>query len=365
MSWTSTTVITAAGLAAAAFGALAPATGCSDDAQSLYGTATGSGGHGTAGAHPGGGEGGSSGVACGCLLGEGPYCGRRAREEAIAQGCSIEGLEQQLDDLLKCEDDRWSTLEVCSDGCTYTPDSPELDDACDLAECDCFVQVAWCGAGAAKEAADMGCQIPLLPEHHGDILYCPDGVWSVREACPMGCVEAPTGTPDYCSSVAEYRLPYDCNASFTCSNGNHTSSHDGKDEYAYDFAMPVGTTIRASRAGQVLRVRMVVQPGHPCYDGGGSECANLANTVEVLHSDGTVALYMHLSDASVTQGTPVAQGAAIGLSGNSGWSTGPHLHTQVQQNCGIWWCQSLPFAYQENGALTTGTVATSENCAGS
>lgn len=69
-----------------------------------------------------------------------------------------------------------------------------------LPVCDCFVKEAWCGSGVAKEAAEKGCSVPLLPEHAGDILACPGGKWGVKEACKEGCVEAPAGTADSCKA---------------------------------------------------------------------------------------------------------------------------------------------------------------------
>lgn len=300
--------------------------------------------------------------ACGCLLGEGPYCAGRAKAEAAAAGCTIDLLDGHANDLLKCEGDAWTVLQSCSGTCEYDGASAQLDDACVLPECDCFVHVAWCGSGAGKKAATLGCQIPLLPEHNGDILYCPGGVWSVKTECALGCVEAPEGTPDYCNDNSGYRAPWTCGDTYKCTSGNHTSNHDGKDEYAYDFGMPVGTVLRAMRPGTVLRVRNVSQPGDSCYNGGGSACANYANTVEIKHADGTVALYMHLSTLSASIGAHVERGDVIGKSGNSGWSTGPHLHVQVQQDCGIWWCQSIPFKFAESSSVVTGTSVTSQNC---
>jgi len=252
-------------------------------------------------------------------------------------------------------------LSPCAGGCAFTPGEGKLDDACELPVCDCFVQEAWCGAGAGKEAASRGCRIPLLPEHDGDILGCPGGQWGVKQACADGCVEQPTGTPDGCRSGSSYRLPYNCGVSRRCSSGNHTTNHTGKDAYAYDFSMSMGSTVRAMRDGTVLRTRYPTPPGSTCYAGGGSACANYANTVEVKHADGTVGLYMHLSALSVSKGDAVARGDALGKSGNSGWSTGPHLHVQVQSACGTWWCQSLPFTFQE-GAVATGTTLSSGNC---
>ena len=67
--------------------------------------------------------------------------------------------------------------------------------------CKCFVQSAWCGSGAAKQAALLGCTIPLLPAHNGDILGCSGNAWVVQKACALGCSEAPKGTPDTCKSA--------------------------------------------------------------------------------------------------------------------------------------------------------------------
>jgi hypothetical protein len=310
------------------------------------------GGTGDAGAPP---------APCGCVAGEGPYCEARARAAAEDAGCLLPVFSTDGGALLACEGEAWRVLEGCGGGCSFTPDSPKPDDACELPECECFVQVAWCGSGAAKEAASRGCRIPLLPEHDGAILHCPGGAWAVKQACADGCVEQPPGTPDNCRSMSTYKLPFACGVSRRCSSGNHTTNHTGKDAYAYDFAMPVGSSVRALRAGTVLRTRLPSPAGSPCHDGGGSSCANYANTVEVKHADGTVGLYMHLSSIAVAKGAAVAQGEVLGDSGNSGWSTGPHLHVQVQSDCGIWWCQSVPFTFQE-GAVATGTTLSSGNC---
>jgi murein DD-endopeptidase MepM/ murein hydrolase activator NlpD len=160
---------------------------------------------------------------------------------------------------------------------------------------------------------------------------------------------------------SDYRIPFACGEKRTVSNGNHTSSHDGKDEYAFDFAVPMGTSVRAMRSGKVLRVRKVSSPGSSCFNGGGSACANLANTVEVLHDNGTVGLYMHLSSIGVSVNQSIQQGQVLGKSGASGWATGPHLHVQVQENCGIWWCQSKPFTFVEDSTLPSGSTVTSKN----
>lgn len=301
-------------------------------------------------------------AACPCFVGDGPYCGARAAALAAEQGCLLPLLDAHSGDLLACEAGEWTLSESCATRCDYTEESTELDDECVLPVCECFVLSAYCGSGAQEVADERGCRIPLLPEHNNDILYCPGGEWSVRTRCDDACHSAPAGTPDYCEGDSDYALPFDCGRSVRCSSGNHTSNHDGKDEYAFDWAVPQGTTVRAMRGGTVLRVRNVSSPGDACYNGGGSACANLANTVEVRHDDGTVGLYMHLRRGTVSSGTRVARGDVVGMSGNSGWSTGPHVHVQLQRDCGIWWCQSIPLTFTEADGIRSGSTVTSGNC---
>jgi murein DD-endopeptidase MepM/ murein hydrolase activator NlpD len=87
--------------------------------------------------------------------------------------------------------------------------------------------------------------------------------------------------------------------------------HDGN---AVDFGAPIGTPVLASAAGTVL-----IAKGSG-YNGG------YGNYIVINHSNGSQTLYGHLSQVSVSVGETVSQGQKIGLSGNSGKSTGPHLH---------------------------------------
>jgi murein DD-endopeptidase MepM/ murein hydrolase activator NlpD len=76
-----------------------------------------------------------------------------------------------------------------------------------------------------------------------------------------------------------------------------------------------------------------------------------ANKVEVLHDDGTYAVYAHLlqSTIGVTIGDSVAVGAELGKSGSSGFSTGPHLHFVIRRNIGFK-TVSVPFRFSDNNA---------------
>lgn len=87
--------------------------------------------------------------------------------------------------------------------------------------------------------------------------------------------------------------------------------HDGN---AVDFGAPIGTPVFAAAGGKVL-----VAKGSG-YNGG------YGNFIVINHPDGSQTQYSHLSKVSVAIGDTVSQGEQIGLSGNSGRSTGPHLH---------------------------------------
>jgi murein DD-endopeptidase MepM/ murein hydrolase activator NlpD len=83
--------------------------------------------------------------------------------------------------------------------------------------------------------------------------------------------------------------------------------------------MVVGTPIAAAMPGQVVFV-------------GGSPCCSYGYHVIIEHADGYETLYAHLSNVWVGTGQWVSGGEIIGLSGNTGYSTGPHLHFEIRRN---------------------------------
>jgi murein DD-endopeptidase MepM/ murein hydrolase activator NlpD len=95
---------------------------------------------------------------------------------------------------------------------------------------------------------------------------------------------------------------------------------------AVDIPMPEGTPILAARAGVVF---LTVAEN----DAGGTDEAyrSKANVVRILHADGTVGNYVHLmhGGVAVTNGERVEAGKLIGYAGNTGMSSGPHLHFAV------------------------------------
>jgi murein DD-endopeptidase MepM/ murein hydrolase activator NlpD len=124
-----------------------------------------------------------------------------------------------------------------------------------------------------------------------------------------------------------YRLPYGDGVSFPIIQGYGAKlSHRGAERFTLDFGMPVGTAVHAARDGLVVLVEDSHDAGCPR-----EECGRFANFVVVLHSDGTTGEYFHLQRGSVRvrPGESVARGQWLARSGNTGFSTVPHLHFGV------------------------------------
>ena len=122
-----------------------------------------------------------------------------------------------------------------------------------------------------------------------------------------------------------YLLPFEKGKKCVIGQGyNGKYSHTGLN--AIDFDMKVGTKVCASRPGTVIAVKEDSDTG--CKT---AKCKAHANYVLIYHEDGTFASYVHLKKdgAAVETGEQVRAGQVIGLSGNTGWSSGPHLHFEV------------------------------------
>jgi murein DD-endopeptidase MepM/ murein hydrolase activator NlpD len=134
------------------------------------------------------------------------------------------------------------------------------------------------------------------------------------------------------SPEGPYRLPFALATSFPVSQAypDRITHVDPSSEHAVDFSMPTGTPIYAARGGIVIEV------ASDFFDSGVDPLVDgpRANVVRVLHADGTMALYAHLSWNSirVVPGERIARGQYLADSGNTGFSTGPHLHFVVQRN---------------------------------
>lgn len=93
--------------------------------------------------------------------------------------------------------------------------------------------------------------------------------------------------------------------------GRRTSVGNAHSHNGTDFAVPVGTPVVAPADGIVKSA---------------GENGGAAGVYVILDADGTVHKFFHLSKIKVTPGQRVKKGETLALSGNTGYSTGPHLH---------------------------------------
>ena len=112
--------------------------------------------------------------------------------------------------------------------------------------------------------------------------------------------------------------------------------------------MPEGTPVHAARGGIVVRTEDSWNEG--CWN---ERCDGFANFVIVLHDDGTTGEYYHLQKhgALVAVGERVSAGQQIGLSGNTGSTTSPHLHFAVYRATSQGNSQSIPVSFLSAGGI--------------
>jgi murein DD-endopeptidase MepM/ murein hydrolase activator NlpD len=122
-----------------------------------------------------------------------------------------------------------------------------------------------------------------------------------------------------------YYLPYEHDTKQLVGQGyNGKFSHKGI--YALDFNLKEGTKVCAARGGIVVELKE--DSSYGCKS---SSCQGHANYLIIYHEDGTFSYYAHLqkNGVLVKLGDTVKAGQVVALSGNTGWSSGPHLHFEV------------------------------------
>lgn len=145
----------------------------------------------------------------------------------------------------------------------------------------------------------------------GDTIIIPDG----KEAVEPTTKKTP-GKTKKTSNLASYAGYYQN----PLPTGRKTQGIHGYN--GIDIGAPVGSTIYAAAQGRVL-VSNFRPTGNPWFGGYG-------NYVVIEHPNGTQTLYAHMSAVYVSVGARVEQGQQIGEAGNTGRSTGPHLHFEVR-----------------------------------
>ena len=108
--------------------------------------------------------------------------------------------------------------------------------------------------------------------------------------------------------------PWKVTTRYGVTDSDHSRPHRG-----IDYALPSGTPIRSFTDGKVLSTR---DEGHKSF----------GKSISIVTAQNKVVIYGHLSKFLVSKGDTIKFGQTIALSGNTGHSTGPHLHIQVNIN---------------------------------
>lgn len=226
------------------------------------------------------------------------------------------------DALYTCANGSTATKVTCANGCIVEP--PGTPDVCAPSGDPCANATSgngkYCGSTIGGDPAKL--------------YDCQNGVTGSASTCPNGCTIAPPGTPDHCASASNECClgvpPGTLTQAYSaCGNGG---SHYGR-----DYGTPIGTPIYAGIAGTVVGSAL----GFPnCYSNGcSSTCWNAFNYVKIKSDCGDPAdathdlfvYYLHIDSLAqgIQNGSHVSKGQLVALSGNSGCSSGPHIHIET------------------------------------
>lgn len=244
------------------------------------------------------------------MYGNGPYCG-----SGLVGG--------DANALYNCQNGATANKQQCASGCQVNP--PGVADECKAAGDPCV---------NANAGNGLYCGGPLGGD--ANTLYnCQNGVTSNKQQCANGCTIAPPGQPDSCAPAGGDQC---------CLNhppGVITQSYSacgaGGSHYGIDYGTPIGTAIYAGMSGTVVGSAL----GFPnCYNNGCSQaCWNSFNYVKIKSDCGDpdaggkdfYIYYLHIDSLApgIANGTHVNQGQLVAYSGNSGCSSGPHIHIET------------------------------------
>ncbi|WP_326629342.1 MULTISPECIES: M23 family metallopeptidase [unclassified Streptomyces] len=141
---------------------------------------------------------------------------------------------------------------------------------------------------------------------------------AAKQAVAKKAAEAKKAAKKAANLATSWEAPvshYQLSASFGNDGSRWAHKHSGQ-----DFAVPIGTRVEAAHSG------VVVKAG----PNGGGDGPAYGNAIVIKHSNGMYSQYAHLSQIDVRIGQAVQTGEKIALSGNTGNSSGPHLHFEIR-----------------------------------
>lgn len=152
----------------------------------------------------------------------------------------------------------------------------------------------------------------------GDIIFVPNGI--IKN---ISSKSSSSSSKSSSSSISGYYI--------RPASGPITSPYGprwGSFHYGIDIGNKRGTPVVAAASGKVIKVIS------GCKEGVTSCGGRYGNYITIEHSNGQRTVYAHLQNINVSVGQKVSQGSKIGTIGNTGRSTGPHLHFQIEKSNG-------------------------------
>lgn len=160
----------------------------------------------------------------------------------------------------------------------------------------------------------------------GDVLIIPNGVIDSTTVAPKSSSSSSSqsGSSSSSSKVTSGYYIRPTTGRITSPYGPRKGSY----HYGIDIGNSRGTTVVAAASGVVIKTVT------SCVEGKTSCGGRYGNYIVIEHPNGQTTTYAHLSKVSVSVGQKVSQGKKIGAIGNTGRSTGPHLHFEIQKSNG-------------------------------
>ncbi|NXY98693.1 M23 family metallopeptidase [Streptomyces sp. BR123] len=171
---------------------------------------------------------------------------------------------------------------------------------------------------SAKRISTRRTRLAIGATALGATLALGAGATAAFAATPAALPAAQSSASTASATAGAWQKPlasYTLSATYGKGGNLWSAKHSGQ-----DFAVPVGTPVKAVSAGTVVKAG----------PNGGGDGPAYGNAIVVKHGNNTYSQYAHLSKIQVKTGQKVAKGAQIGLSGNTGNSTGPHLHFEIR-----------------------------------
>jgi len=203
-------------------------------------------------------------------------------------------------------------------------------------------------------AVGLGLSVP-------DTGLSPVGLSGASAALLPPTTSTTSSPPASDEELPAFHLPFPLGTGYLVSQGNAGNYiHQARrlSEFAWDFVMSEGSVVVAAAAGRVAAVEEGMRGG-----GFSDLYAGYANYVLIEHAGGLYSPYLHLATTGVLvfPGQLVTAGQPIALSGDTGYSSGPHLHFQVQEPAVSTVDQSIAVRFFEAGVPRFGARPVSEN----